>query len=122
MKLFGFLLMIFERQGPEKGTFLFFAEFKENRSIEIKSLGPNLWISHDWEYRCSTVGHRKQKKKHCTYVFEMFSWGCNLCKTIEKQLVISYPSYRPSASHFARGSVVEAAVRRRGRQTVEVND
>ena len=27
VKLFGFLLIIFERQGPEKGKFLFFAEF-----------------------------------------------------------------------------------------------
>ena len=26
MKLFGFIRIIFERQGPEKGTFLFFAE------------------------------------------------------------------------------------------------
>jgi hypothetical protein len=26
-------------------------------------LGPNLWISHDWEYRYSYVGHRYLKTK-----------------------------------------------------------
>jgi hypothetical protein len=27
-------------------------------SIEIDSLGPNLWISNDWEYKYASVGHR----------------------------------------------------------------
>uniref|UniRef100_A0AAZ3QZ72 Uncharacterized protein n=1 Tax=Oncorhynchus tshawytscha TaxID=74940 RepID=A0AAZ3QZ72_ONCTS len=27
-------------------------------SIEIHSLDPNPWISHDWEYRYASVGHR----------------------------------------------------------------
>uniref|UniRef100_A0A674CAN9 Dynein light intermediate chain n=1 Tax=Salmo trutta TaxID=8032 RepID=A0A674CAN9_SALTR len=29
-----------------------------NQAIEINKLGPNLWISHDWEYRYASVGHR----------------------------------------------------------------
>ena len=28
-------------------------------SIRINSLGPNLWISHNWEYRYASVGHKK---------------------------------------------------------------
>ena len=29
----------------------------------MNSLGPNLWISHDWEYRYAPVGHRHLKTK-----------------------------------------------------------
>ena len=45
----------------------YFKDFTElqfiwgNQSIEINSLGPNLWISHDWEYRYVSVGHRYLK-------------------------------------------------------------
>ena len=29
----------------------------------MNSLGPNLWISHDWKYRYASVGHRYLEKK-----------------------------------------------------------
>jgi hypothetical protein len=42
-------------------NFKYFTELqiiKGNQSFEIHSLGPNLWISIDWEYRYAYVGHR----------------------------------------------------------------
>jgi hypothetical protein len=33
-----------------------------NQPIDINSLGPNLWISHDWEYIYASVGHRYLKR------------------------------------------------------------
>ena len=30
---------------------------------KLHSLGPNLWISHDWEYRYASVGHTYLKNK-----------------------------------------------------------
>jgi hypothetical protein len=36
---------------------------KGNKSIELNSLGHNLWISHDWEYRYASVGQRHLKKR-----------------------------------------------------------
>ena len=31
-------------------------------STQHATLGPNLWISHDWEYRYAYVGYRYLKK------------------------------------------------------------
>jgi hypothetical protein len=31
---------------------------KGNQLIEINALGPNLWISHEWEYSYASVDHR----------------------------------------------------------------
>jgi hypothetical protein len=31
-------------------------------TVHINLLGTNLWISHDWEYRYASVGHRNLKK------------------------------------------------------------
>jgi hypothetical protein len=39
---------------------LSYSSYKE--ISEIHSLGPTLWISNDWEYRCASVGHRYLKK------------------------------------------------------------
>ena len=43
-------------------TYNNFKDFTELQSNEINSLGPNLWISHDWEYRYVSVGYRYLKK------------------------------------------------------------
>ena len=34
-----------------------------NQSIEINELDPNLWLSHDWEYRYASVGDIYLKNK-----------------------------------------------------------
>jgi hypothetical protein len=40
-------------------NFKVFTELKEiSQFFKINSLGPTLWISHDWEYRSASVGHR----------------------------------------------------------------
>ena len=45
-----------------------------NPSIEINSLGPNLWISCDWEYRYA-YSHRK--KKVWAWIRKPVSIWCN---------------------------------------------
>ena len=51
-----------------------------NQSIEINELGPNLWISHDWEYRFAAVGHIYLKK--LTSQWASGTRQCILCNQI----------------------------------------
>jgi hypothetical protein len=48
-----------------------------NHSIFKKSLGPNLWISHDWEHRYASVGHRYIFKKVGAWIRKPVSIWCD---------------------------------------------
>ena len=48
-----------------------------NQSIEMYSLAPNLWISHDWEYRNAFVCHRYLKKQGRAWIRKQVSIWCD---------------------------------------------
>ena len=43
----------------------------------MNSLGPNLWISHDWEYRCASAGHRYLQIKVGAWIKKTVSIWCD---------------------------------------------
>ena len=60
-----------------RNNFIDFTELQfiwGNQSIETHSLGPNLWISHDWEYRYPSVHHRCPKKNGPHNLITVFLW------------------------------------------------
>ena len=48
-----------------------------NQPIEINSIGPNLWILHDLEYRYASVGHRYLTKKVGALIRKPDSISCD---------------------------------------------
>ena len=54
MKLFGFLQIIFERQGPEKGMFLFLLSLVDiSRKTKVPKAGPNIVYKMSYNTFCS---------------------------------------------------------------------
>jgi hypothetical protein len=48
-----------------------------NQSIETNSLGPNQWISHYWDYRNASVGHRYLKENVGAWISIPVSIWCD---------------------------------------------